>query len=137
MAPHPRATRWSTTPQLYGGIVVLMDVPHPLPEPLVDLIAAKFQVIAEPMRIKLLDALRDGPATVNELTTVLGSSQQNASKHLGVLHRAGIVSRTKEGNSVRYAIADESVFELCELVCGGMRRQLAELDELLPAGTGQ
>jgi len=114
-----------------------MDVPHPLPEPLVDLIAAKFRVIAEPMRIRLLDELRDGPATVSELTTGLGSSQQNASKHLGVLHRAGIVSRTKEGNSVRYAIADESVFELCELVCGGLRRQLTELDDLVPAGTGQ
>jgi hypothetical protein len=36
---------------------------------------------------------------------------------------------------VRYAIADETVFELCELVCGGMRRQLAELDLILPGGT--
>ena len=110
-----------------------MDVPHPLPDPLADLIAARFRVIAEPMRIKLLDSLRDGPATVNELSATLGSSQQNASKHLGVLHRAGIVSRAKEGTRVRYAISDESVFELCELVCGGMRRQVAELDDLLPA----
>ncbi len=109
-----------------------MDVPHPLPDPLVDLIAARFRVIGEPMRIKLLDSLRDGPATVNELTTTLGSSQQNVSKHLGVLHQAGVVSRTKEGTSVRYAIADQTVFELCELVCGGLRRQVAELDDLLP-----
>ncbi len=109
-----------------------MDVPHPLPDPLVELIAARFRVIGEPMRIKLLDSLRDGPATVNELTTTLGSSQQNVSKHLGVLHRAGVVSRSKEGTSARYAIADETVFELCELVCGGVRRQIAELDELLP-----
>ena len=111
-----------------------MNVPHPLPDPLVELIAARFRVIAEPARIKLLDSLRDGPATVSELTTTLGSSQQNVSKHLGVLHRAGVVGRTKEGTSVRYAIADETVFELCELVCGGMRRQLAELDQLLPTG---
>ncbi len=111
-----------------------VDVPHPLPDPLVELIAARFRVIAEPARIKLLDSLRDGPATVGELTATLGSSQQNVSKHLGVLYRAGIVGRTKEGTSVRYAITDETVFELCELVCGGMRRQLAELDELLPTG---
>ena len=114
-----------------------VNVPHPLPDPLVDLIAARFRVIAEPARIKLLDSLREGPATVNELTAALGSSQQNVSKHLGVLHRAGIVSRTKEGTSARYAIADETVFELCELVCGGLRRQLADLDALLPAGTQQ
>ena len=86
------------------------------------------------MRIKLLDTLRDGPATVGKLTGSLGSSQQNVSKHLKVLHDAGVVSRAKEGTSVRYAIADQTVFELCELVCGGMRRQLAELDLILPGG---
>jgi DNA-binding transcriptional ArsR family regulator len=108
-----------------------MNVPHPLPDALVDLIAQRFRVIAEPMRIKLLDHLRDGAATVGELTAALGTSQQNISKHLGVLHQAGIVSRTKEGASTRYAIADESVFALCELVCGGLRDQLGELDRLL------
>jgi DNA-binding transcriptional ArsR family regulator len=108
-----------------------MDVPHPLPEPLVDLIARRFRVIGEPMRIKLLDRLRDGAATVNELTEALRASQQNVSKHLGVLHQAGIVSRTKDGTSVRYAIADDSVFALCEQVCGGLRQQLAELDGIL------
>lgn len=110
-----------------------MNVPHPLPDLLVELIAARFRVIAEPMRIKLLDALRDGPATVGELTSTLGTSQQNVSKHLNVLHQAGVVSRAKEGTSVRYAIADESVFALCEQVCGGLREQLAELNDILGA----
>ena len=50
------------------------------------------------------------------------------SKHLNVLHQGGVVGRTKEGTRVRYAIADDTVFELCELVCGGLRRQLTELD---------
>ncbi len=108
-----------------------MEFPHPLPDPLVELIAQRFRVIGEPMRIRLLDRLRDGPATVRELTETLDVSQQNASKHLGVLHQAGIVSRTKEGTSVRYAIADEMVFALCEQVCGGLRDQLAELDTIL------
>ena len=111
-----------------------MDFPHPLPEPLVELIAQRFRVIGEPMRIKLLDQLRDGSATVGELTVALGASQQNVSKHLNVLHQAGIVSRTKEGTAVRYAIADEGVFALCEQVCGGLRAQLAELDEILAGG---
>ena len=110
-----------------------MAVPHPLPDPLVDLIAARFRVIGEPMRIKLLDALRDGPATVGELTAALGTSQQNVSKHLNVLHHAGVVSRTKDGTSVHYAILDESVFALCELVCGGLREQIAVLNDILDA----
>jgi DNA-binding transcriptional ArsR family regulator len=106
-------------------------VPHPLPDPLIDLIAYRFRVLGEPMRIKLLDRLRDGAATVQELREATGASQQNVSKHLGVLTQAGLVDRHKEGNFVRYAIADEGVFRLCEEVCGGLRRQLTELDLLL------
>jgi len=109
-------------------------VPHPLPEPLVELIAERFRVLAEPMRIRLLDALREGPATVQQLQQATGASQQNISKHLGLLLRNGLVSRSKEGNFSHYAISDEAVFELCEQVCGGLRRQLNELDALLPTG---
>ena len=108
-----------------------MEVPHPLPESLVELIAERFRVIGEPMRIKLLDQLRDGPATVQELTEATQATQPNVSKHLNVLHQAGIVARKKRGVFVCYEIADESVFALCELVCGGLRRQLDALDSTL------
>lgn len=110
-------------------------VPHPLPETLVDLIAGRFRVLAEPMRIKLLDELRDGEATVHELQEALGATQQNISKHLGVLLNAGMVARSKRGTSSLYSIADPGVFELCEQVCGGLRRQVTELDALLQGGT--
>jgi DNA-binding transcriptional ArsR family regulator len=106
-------------------------VSHPLPDALVELIAQRFRVLSEPTRIKLLDLLRDGAASVQQLTAANGSSQQNVSKHLGILHQAGIVSREKRGTSVLYAIADDSVFALCEHVCGGLRRQLAELGSVL------
>ncbi len=106
-------------------------IPHPLPEPLIELVAQRFRVLGEPMRIKLLDRLRDGDATVSELQEALGASQQNVSKHLGILHGAGMVSRTKEGNRVVYAISDPSVFELCDQVCGGVRRQLRDLEAIL------
>ena len=106
-------------------------VPHPLPEPLVELIAQRFRVIGEPTRIRILDALRDGPRTVNELTETLGGTQQNVSKHLGVLAQVGVVGRERDGNHVRCSIADPSVFELCEIVCGGLRRQASDLEELL------
>jgi DNA-binding transcriptional ArsR family regulator len=109
------------------------SIPHPLPEP-IELIAQRFRVLGEPMRIKLLDRLRDGAATVGELQEALGASQQNVSKHLGVLLQAGMVARTKRGTSAVYSIADEGVFELCEQVCGGLRRQLSDLDAVLQGG---
>jgi DNA-binding transcriptional ArsR family regulator len=119
----------------YGNAVATVtNVPHPLPAPLVELIAERFRVLGEPMRIRLLDALREAPATVQELQQATGASQQNVSKHLGLLLRSGLVSRSKEGNFSLYEIADEGVFELCEQVCGGLRRQLDELDSLLPGG---
>lgn len=113
------------------------SIPHPLPEPLVDLIAGRFRVLGEPTRIRLLDLLREHDATVTELHEALGASQQNVSKHLGVLLQAGIVRRTKQGTSARYAIADDGVFALCEHVCGGLRRQVTELDALLPVGASR
>jgi len=106
---------------------------HPLPEPLIELVAQRFRILGEPMRIKLLDQLRNGEASVGELQTALGATQQNISKHLGILHGAGLVSREKRGTSVVYAIADPGVFELCEQVCGGVRRQL---DSLVAATSG-
>ena len=114
------------------GVSTLPPVPHPLPEPLIELVAQRFRVLGEPMRIKLLDRLRDGEATVGELQVALGASQQNVSKHLGILHSAGMVTRTKEGNHARYSISDPSVFELCDQVCGGVRRQVQELEAILP-----
>lgn len=112
-------------------------IPHPLPDPLAELIAQRFRCLGEPMRIRLLDHLRDGEATVSELQAATGASQQNVSKHLGVLLNAGIVGRTKRGNSAVFAITDEGVFELCEQVCGSVRRQLAELDLILQGGASR
>lgn len=108
-----------------------MSLPHPLPEPVVELIARRFRVIGEPMRIRILDRLRAGEASVQELTEALRTSQQNVSKHLAVLHEAGILSRRKQGSHALYAIADESVLGLCEQVCGGLRRQFEELAGLV------
>ena len=72
--------------------------------------------------------------TVQELQEAVGASQQNVSKHLGVLLNAGLVARRKEGNFARYEISDPVVFDLCELVCGGLRRQIDELDAVVRAG---
>jgi DNA-binding transcriptional ArsR family regulator len=108
-----------------------VSLPHPLPDELVTLIARRFRVIGEPMRIRLLDRLRTGEATVNELAAGLGASQQNVSKHLCVLADVGILGRRKDGNHVYYRIVDEGVFALCDQVCGSLREQLRDLNALV------
>src|SRR5262245_10395775 len=108
-----------------------MKLPHPLPDDLADLIARRFRVLGEPMRIRLLDRLRQDEATVGELSEALGASQQNVSKHLAVLAEAGILGRRKQGNHVYYRIVDEGVFALCEAVCGSLEQQLRALNELV------
>ena len=110
-------------------------MPHPLPDELVEVIAERFRVIGEPMRIKLLDRLREGEASVGELAAALGAGQQNISRHLNVLHAAGVVSRRKQGTRVLYSIGDESVFALCETVCGSLQQSVQGLAALLAPPT--
>jgi DNA-binding transcriptional ArsR family regulator len=109
-------------------------LPHPLPDDLVELIARRFRAVGEPMRIRLLDRLRDGEATVGDLSRELEASQQNVSKHLTVLADAGILGRRKDGNHVYYRIVDEGVLSLCEDVCGSLQQQLRSLTALVDLG---
>ena len=101
-----------------------MDRIHPLSDEVVELIAQRFQALGDPTRLRLLDRLRDGEANVLELTKLLETTPQNVSKHLGVLYRLGIVARRRVGNFVYYSVADDAIYELCEIVCGSIERQL-------------
>jgi DNA-binding transcriptional ArsR family regulator len=112
-----------------------MTLPHPLPEELAELIARRFRAIGEPLRVRMLDLLRDGELSVNELAERLGAGQQNVSKHLAVLVDAGMLARRKEGTHVYYRIADEGVFALCEQVCGTLQSQLSTLAALVGGET--
>jgi DNA-binding transcriptional ArsR family regulator len=111
-----------------------MTLPSPIPAELAEMIAARLRVIGDPTRIRILDLLREQELSVGEITERLGTSQQNASKHLGILLQAGILTRHKRGNSSIYSIADRGVYELCEQVCGGLQLQLAELTALVDGG---
>jgi DNA-binding transcriptional ArsR family regulator len=110
-----------------------MALSHPLPDQVVELLAQRFRVLGDPTRIRLLERLRRSEATVTELTLVTGATQQNVSKHLGILRDAGIVERRKQGTASLYRIADETIFELCEQVCGSLERRLSALGGLLAA----
>ncbi len=92
----------------------------------IELVAARFKVLSEPLRLQILRGLEDGSLGVTELADAVGSTQPNVSKHLKIMQDSGIISRKQEGNKVYYSIADPSIFELCELVCGSLKEKLSE-----------
>ena len=99
------------------------------------MIAERFKVLAEPMRLKIMHALWDDERTVGEVIEAVGGLQANVSKHLGVLQQSGLVSRRKEGLRVFYRIADSTVFDLCEVVCESLHDRLeSQIGEIRPAG---
>src|SRR5690242_11467595 len=108
-----------------------MTIPHPLPDDLAELIARRFRALGDPLRVRLVDQLRDGEQTVNALAEQVGAGQQNVSKHLAVLADAAMVARRKEGTHVYYRIADEGVLDLCEQICGSLQSQLSTLAALI------
>jgi ArsR family transcriptional regulator len=81
-------------------------------------VAERFRALGEPARLRILNALRGGEAAVTELVEATGLSQANLSKHLQLLHSVGFVTRRKEGQFVYYALADQDIFLLCDLMCG-------------------
>lgn len=88
-----------------------------------DLIAARFRVLGEPMRLRLLIALEKGERNVTELVAATQATQANVSRHLQTLTESGILGRRKEGLNVYYYIADPSIFDLCEEVCGSLQKR--------------
>jgi ArsR family transcriptional regulator len=77
----------------------------------------------------------DGPKNVTELVGLVGANQASVSRHLQTLTDVGILDRKREGLHVIYTIADESVAELCDLVCGRieafLKKRMTDLHEAL------
>jgi DNA-binding transcriptional ArsR family regulator len=112
-----------------ASIKLRMSLPGKKPRPLsaaaLAQIARRFAVLAEPRRLQLLHALFDGEKSVNELVALTAGTQANVSRHLQTLAHAHLLTRRKAGLQVFYAIADPSIFRLCELVCGSLEKSLA------------
>jgi ArsR family transcriptional regulator len=92
-----------------------------LDEELFVTVADRFKALGEPARLRILDALRGGERTVGELCEKTGLNQANLSKHLQLLHGLAFVNRRKHGLFVYYSLANEDVFELCDIMCGRLR----------------
>lgn len=108
---------------------------HQPPSPeLLNLVAQRFAVLAEPHRLRLLHTLLQGESSVTALVEATGLTQTNVSRHLQTLARGGFVERRKMGTQVLYRVADPSVFELCQLVCGRLEERLREQMAALGSG---
>jgi DNA-binding transcriptional ArsR family regulator len=95
-----------------------------LPPEALEQVAAYFQALSEPTRLQILNLLRTGERSVGELAQLCGYTSANISRHLAFLTQQGLVERESRGTSGYYRIADESVYALCDLVCGNIARQL-------------
>lgn len=107
-------------------------MPMNLSEGMTELVAERFRLLGEPMRLRILQLLEQGEMSVNDIVASLETSQPNVSKHLQALCHGGLVNRRREGLNIFYGIADPMVFKLCNLVCRSAaeytRTQLAQLD---------
>lgn len=102
----------------------------PLPAEAIELIADRFRILGEPIRIRIIQELEAGEKNVGELVAAVGSSQPNVSKHLRILQESGVVGRRQEGNNVYYAIADPAVLDLCDAVCSSVLDHLTATAKL-------
>jgi DNA-binding transcriptional ArsR family regulator len=94
-------------------------------------VADYFKVLSELSRLQVLCSLKSGSKNVTEIMEETGLGQANVSKHLKILAQAGIVSRTPQGVSVYYEIAEPFIFDLCELVGDRLSIRLSEQSQQL------
>ena len=97
-----------------------------LPEQAIDRVAAYFQALAEPTRLRILNLLRAQEHNVGELAEACGYTAANVSRHLSLLMQQGFVKRDCRGTSVYYQIADPTIYALCDLVCNRITQQHTE-----------
>lgn len=105
----------------------------PLTPELLELVAERFKGLAEPARLRILNALREEEMTVSGIMEATGLGQANVSKHLQLLTSLGFVARRKAGLYAFYRLADDDVFRLCDLMCGRLAREADRRRQVLPA----
>jgi DNA-binding transcriptional ArsR family regulator len=108
-----------------------MTLARPMPAELLELVAERFKALAEPARLRILDALRRGERSVGELSEELELHPANASRHLQILHQQGFLERRKAGLHVHYRLADQRVERLCDIMCGKLEEEAAARRKVL------
>lgn len=103
-----------------------MHTANTVPNEVVQQVSEYFSILSEPMRLRILNLLREGEKCVQELVEATATSQANVSKHLKVMLQAGILSRRSEGTSAYYKVEDQLIFELCNLVCDRLATRIEQ-----------
>jgi ArsR family transcriptional regulator len=85
--------------------------------------ARLFKAVSHPVRVAILEALRDGPKCVCEFVPLLDVDQPAASKHIAILRSEGLIIGCKEGQRLICRLADETVLELLDLSYGFLRER--------------
>jgi DNA-binding transcriptional ArsR family regulator len=92
-----------------------------------EMVARRFKILSEPIRLRLLQELMEEERNVTELIALTGFTQSNISKHLGILLTAGMVSRRRNGPCAVYAITDPSVYDMCTIVCRSLSQHFEDV----------
>ena len=88
------------------------------------------QVLADPKRLRLIDALRDAERSVGQLAEALGATYPNVSQHLNVMRDAGLVTSRRDGTTIYYRLAYPQILQACDIVHDVLRAQLVDLGAL-------
>ena len=80
-------------------------------------VARYFSLLSEPMRLRILHAICQAEQSVSAIVAATGATQTNVSRHLALMHQAGVVSRRREGSAVYYGVADPEFVAICRSVC--------------------
>src|SRR5438094_3354553 len=100
----------------------------------IEMVAARFKVLAEPLRLRILQELEKGEMSVSEVAETIRATQPNVSKHLKMLQDAGLLPRRQDGNTVYYSVVDKTIFEICDAVCVSLRRRCSAQADALHDG---
>ena len=103
----------------------------PASRPLSEVKAELFKALSHSGRVRILEVLRDGDRTVAELIPLVGLESSHLSQQLAVLRRAQLVSASRSGSSVTYAIADPSIIDLLAAARSVLIHSLSASRELL------
>ncbi|WP_370291865.1 ArsR/SmtB family transcription factor [Thalassolituus sp.] len=109
----------------------MVNTDKPMSDEMLELIAQRFRLLSDPMRLKILHQLQAGEKSVTELVENTGASQPNVSKHLSTLRTHGLVKRRQEGNMAYFSIAAPFIFDVCNIVCDGMKSEWEQRSTLL------
>ncbi len=91
------------------------------------------KAMAHPVRIRVLEVLRQGEASVSNLQAEVGADVANVSQHLGVLRNAGIVTARKLGLNVLYAVRDAEVFTILDALRAVFSQRVDTMQSVLAA----